>query len=129
MEFAVSLLTAAVMLVICDSQRLGTHSKVSRCGDVGGVERIQSASASHVQQPGLLLQQQGAVVPGRAGETSTAQQTCRDTTHIITRASFFFDAFIFQKIFYIIHSTGPKVFNMSRYKQKLHFTLLESTHA
>lgn len=82
----VSLLTAAIM-GICGSQRLGTHSEVCRCGDVGGVERIQSTSASHIEQPGLLLQQQGAVVPGRAGETSTAQETCRDMTHIVTTVS------------------------------------------
>lgn len=57
-----------------------THCEVCRCGDVGGVERIQSASSSHVQKPGLFLQQQGAVVLRRAGETGTAQQTCTGTT-------------------------------------------------
>lgn len=44
--------------------RLDTHREVSRCGDVGGVEGVQRSSASHVQQPGRLLQQQGAVVLG-----------------------------------------------------------------
>lgn len=69
-----------------------THSEVSRCGDVGGVERVQSAFASHIQQPGLLLQQQGAVVPGRAGETSTAQQTCRDSRAHYKEGFFLCDA-------------------------------------
>lgn len=57
--------------------RLDTHREVSRCGDVGGVEGVQRSSASHVQQPGRLLQQQGAVVLGRSSETAAAQQTCR----------------------------------------------------
>lgn len=55
-----------------------THSEARGCGDVGGVESVQSSSAAHVQQPGLLFQQQGAVVPGRAKEMGAAQQTCGD---------------------------------------------------
>lgn len=59
-----------------------THSEARGCGDVGGVESVQSSSAAHVQQPGLLLQQQGAVVLGRANETGAAQQTCGDRGHL-----------------------------------------------
>lgn len=43
---------------------------------------MQGSSASHVQQPGPLLQQEGAVVLGRASETGSAQQTCKYMTHI-----------------------------------------------
>lgn len=56
-----------------------THSEACGCGDVGAVERVQNSSAAHIQQPGLLFQQQGAVVPGRAEKMGAAQQTCGDT--------------------------------------------------
>lgn len=66
---------------VARSVLVNTHRGVCRCGDVGGVERVQSSSAAHVQQPGLLLQQEGAVVPGGAIEASAAQQTCRHMTN------------------------------------------------
>lgn len=62
-----------------------THSEASGCGDAGGAERVQNSSAAHVEQPGLLLQQQGAVVQGRANKTGAAQQTCGKHTIIVTR--------------------------------------------
>lgn len=62
-----------------------THAEARGCGDVGGVESVQGSSAAHEQQPGLLLQQQGAVVPGRADETGAAQQTCGDCGNLDLR--------------------------------------------